>query len=69
MVRIKKGSESDLMAAVANVGPVSVAIDGNSNAFRVTVYISDYSHNYKSNIACSFMTAEYMTLLGAPVPS
>lgn len=41
MVRIKQGSESDLMGAVANVGPVSVAIDGYSNAFRVssTAYI------------------------------
>ena len=69
MVRIKRGSESDLMGAVANVGPVSVAIDGNSNAFRVTVYISEYSRNYKFNIACSFMTVEYMTPLDAPVPS
>nr|ACH48000.1 silicatein A2 [Latrunculia oparinae] len=34
MVRIKQGSESDLIGAVANVGPVSVAIDGSSNAFR-----------------------------------
>nr|CBY80148.1 silicatein red variant [Tethya aurantium] len=33
-VQIKSGSESDLEAAVANVGPVSVAIDAASNAFR-----------------------------------
>nr|ACG63793.1 silicatein A1 [Latrunculia oparinae] len=34
MVRISQGSESDLLGAVANVGPVAVAIDGSSNAFR-----------------------------------
>nr|AND80742.1 silicatein alpha [Mycale phyllophila] len=34
MVRIQEGSESHLLGAVANVGPVSVAIDGSSNAFR-----------------------------------
>ena len=36
MVRITSGSESDLLGAVANVGPVAVAIDGKSNAFRVS---------------------------------
>lgn len=36
-VTIKKGSESALLGAVANVGPVAVAIDGSSNAFRVSV--------------------------------
>jgi len=34
-VAIQSGSESNLQAAVANVGPVSVAVDGKSNAFRV----------------------------------
>ncbi len=34
-IRIEEGNEKDLMGAVANVGPVSVAIDGSSNAFRV----------------------------------
>ncbi len=35
IIRIEEGNEKDLMGAVANVGPVSVAIDGSSNAFRV----------------------------------
>lgn len=35
-VCIKKGSESGLLGAVANVGPVAVAVDGSSNAFRVS---------------------------------
>ncbi|KAL5493700.1 hypothetical protein EMCRGX_G014919 [Ephydatia muelleri] len=33
-VGISYGSESDLMAAVATVGPVAVAVDANTNAFR-----------------------------------
>ena len=37
MIRISSGSESDLLGAVANVGPVAVAIDGQSNAFRVSL--------------------------------
>lgn len=36
-VSIKSGSEDDLQTAVANVGPVSVAIDGANNAFRVSL--------------------------------
>ena len=36
-VSIASGSESNLEAAVANVGPVAVAIDGASNAFRVSM--------------------------------
>ena len=37
IVTIKSGSESDLLSAVANVGPVAVAVDGASNAFRVSL--------------------------------
>ena len=36
-VAIKSESEEDLQTAVANVGPVSVAIDGANNAFRVGI--------------------------------
>lgn len=36
-VRINSGSESDLQAAVATAGPVSVAVDSSSNYFRVSV--------------------------------
>lgn len=39
IVTINQGSESDLLGAVANVGPVAVAVDGSSNAFRVSVCI------------------------------
>ncbi len=39
-VSIKKGSESGLLGAVANVGPVAVAVDGSSNAFRVSYTMS-----------------------------
>ncbi len=35
IVRIKSGDESSLMAAVTSVGPVAVAVDASSNAFRV----------------------------------
>lgn len=36
MVRIEFGNETDLQAALGTVGPVSVTIDGNSKAFRVS---------------------------------
>ena len=34
-VRIKKGKERDLQAAVAMVGPVTIALDHRHAAFRV----------------------------------
>lgn len=34
-VKIASGSESDLLAAVATAGPVAVAVDASSKAFRV----------------------------------
>ena len=34
-VKIPSGSESDLLAAVATAGPVAVAVDASSKAFRV----------------------------------
>lgn len=34
-IEITSGSESDLQSCVANVGPVSVAVDASNNAFRV----------------------------------
>ena len=36
MVRIEFGNETDLQAALGTVGPVSVTINGNSKAFRVS---------------------------------
>ena len=35
-MRVEKGSEADLQAAVALEGPVALAVDGNHNAFRVS---------------------------------
>lgn len=37
-IEITSGSESDLQSALANVGPVSVAVDGSNNAFRVSIH-------------------------------
>ena len=34
-VEIKSGSESDLQSAVANIGPIAVAVDASSSGFRV----------------------------------
>lgn len=34
-VKIPGGSETDLLAAVATAGPVAVAVDASSKAFRV----------------------------------
>lgn len=39
-VNIKSGSEQELLAAVATVGPIAVAVDGSSNAFRVREFYS-----------------------------
>ena len=36
-IHISSGSENDLQSAVANVGPVSVAVDASNNAFRVSM--------------------------------
>ena len=35
MVKIKKGSETDLMAAVAIAGPVTVGVDHAHSSFQV----------------------------------
>ena len=36
IVQIPSGSEEDLESAVATAGPIAVAIDASSNAFRVS---------------------------------
>ena len=40
IVPIKSGDESSLLAAVYSVGPISVKVDGRSNAFRVSFYVA-----------------------------
>ena len=35
-VAIESGNENDLQSAVAYIGPVAVAVDAQSNAFRVS---------------------------------
>ncbi len=37
VVNLPPGNEKELLAAVATVGPVSVSVDGSSNAFRVCI--------------------------------
>ena len=34
-ISISSGSEGDLQSAVANIGPISIAVDARSSAFRV----------------------------------
>ena len=50
MVRIKKGEETDLMAAVAIAGPVTIGVDHGHSAFQVTMMqqASNYLHNHKN---------------------
>lgn len=36
IIAIKSGDESALLSAVYSVGPVAVAVDGRSNAFKVS---------------------------------
>ena len=36
MVRVRRGSESDLMAAVAIAGPVTIGVDHRHSSFQVT---------------------------------
>ena len=38
-ISIASGSESDLQSAVANMGPIAVAVDASSNAFRVCLRV------------------------------
>ncbi len=37
MISLPSGNEKELLAAVATVGPVSIMMDGASNAFRVSI--------------------------------
>lgn len=43
MVRIRRGEETDLMAAVAIAGPVTIGIDHSHSAFQV-----DYTAHHNS---------------------
>ncbi len=37
VVSIRSGSESDLLAAVATVGPIAVGVDASSKSFMVSI--------------------------------
>lgn len=72
-VPIKQGSETDLLSAVANVGPIAVAVDGSSNAFRVSrhmhvcklgylyVSVQVYASIVSNNNITSIDTCGYLT--------
>ena len=45
IVNIPPGSEMDLQAATATAGPISVAVDGTSSAFRVNHALGKSSHH------------------------
>ena len=40
-ISISSGSEGDLQSAVANIGPISIAVDARSNGFRVRLYSTE----------------------------
>lgn len=53
IIRLPVGSEPGLQEAVATAGPVSVAVDGSSNAFRVIigqiiVFLPNYCFDFVS---------------------
>lgn len=47
--RVKNGSESDLLVAVATVGPIAVAVDATHRGFIVSAGV--YGHD-KVNVKC-----------------
>ena len=44
-IEISSGSENDLQSAVANVGPIAVAVDASNNAFRVSPLSLSHTHS------------------------
>ena len=44
-ISISSGNEGDLQSAVANVGPIAVAVDASSNGFRVRPISSSLYEN------------------------
>ena len=61
IVTVKNGDESSLLAAVYSVGPVSVAVDARSNAFKVITHSTEFSFGYSHHsnkmsikIQCNF---------------
>lgn len=56
-VRIKRGKEKDLQAALAMVGPVTIAIDHRHAAFRVSITFIIREDNL---ISFSFIVMEFL---------
>ena len=66
IVPIKSGDESSLLAAVYSVGPISVKVDGRSNAFRVSLHVGIVSHEYTTDDhVISTITEDCLTHQGA----
>ena len=57
-VRIKRGKERDLQAALAMIGPVTIAIDHRHAAFRVSMTAIINRDNL---ISFSFIVMEFLT--------
>ena len=73
IVSIKSGDESSLLASVYSTGPISVRVDGRSNAFRVSDEVYAYTmHQQSFTIIChnalftipSFIMEGYSILRG-----
>ena len=54
-IQVASGSEEDLQSAVAYVGPIAVAVDASSSAFRV-------SHTQRKSFLASTVVAVFSTL-------
>lgn len=67
VIHIPKGNEVELQSAVATAGPIAVAFDGSSNAFRVRQYSYCSHEGIPELISCSFMRKEFLMSLTAPL--
>ena len=62
-VAIESGNENDLQSAVAYIGPVAVAVDAQSNAFRVS-QCTTLSMSFQGFLIASNVYKTPQTILG-----